>query len=69
MQQISKLTNSISEIVNAVEGKWEYSTKAKSRWAVVGKVVFCEDAWSRDNFPHKVMSWHHSDGGYWGILE
>lgn len=74
MMNISKLTTNLTDIVTALNGKWEYKNERDRdgtviSWVILGKIVFTEDENSRDRFPYSVISWHLSDNGYWGILK
>ena len=73
MINISELTKDTKTFADALTGKWEYKCKNRHgtnvKWVILGRIAFCDDETSRDEFPYEVIGWHESDGGYWGILK
>lgn len=72
MINISQITNSVSMIASALNGKWERKTVKdggkSTTWVIMGQVVFLHG--DESVFPYDVLGWHGSgDGGSWGILK
>lgn len=70
LQQISPITKSMEDVVNAVQGLWGRSTggSGDTTWCILGRVVFVQGDVSK--CPVKVMAWNSCDGGgSWGIVQ
>ena len=83
MINISKLTTNLSDIVTALNGKWEFRSETdksgnKICWVILGKIIFCDDLVSKNAYDEKCgykkepkckyLNWHECDGGYWAVL-
>lgn len=70
LQQISPMTTSTADIVNAIQGLWGRSADngSDTTWCVLGRVVFVQG--NTDDCPVKVIAWNSCDGGgSWGIVK